>query len=225
MVDALPTRILSIGSSCINRFQFEHFMTRHPATAPSFVRGLFDWNIASLDATLNIMRLATEGALEEILADPDRYYVGWDALILNTGLPGFSFFHETDPAITLKHAARRSAFLGKVAHLSAPFTFAVSAAHTHLVWSNVQPNLPDTVENVFPWEAFRLTRERYTLARKLGRQIFGQQTTFSFITTREDVEMAVTEHADVHVLDIRRDETYEGPPLLYEEMLNGILRP
>ncbi|MCL3881843.1 hypothetical protein [Marivita sp. GX14005] len=218
-----PLRILSIGASCINRFQFQHFIERHPETAPAFLRGLFDWNIASLDASLRALRLARNGALTETLGDAERYRIAWDTLIVNGSLPEFSFFREDTPEQLLADPVRRTDFLQKIAHLSAPFATPKRGQRTHLVWSNIQPNLPDTVENVIPWESFRLTEPRYREARRLGCQIFGDDTTFTFIAAPPDAAHEVNAHRDVFLVDLPRGSDYEGPPGLFEPFLQKVL--
>lgn len=216
-------RVLSIGCSCINRFQFDFFIHRHPGSAALFPRGLFDWNIASLDATLRVLRLATDGSLTQVLDDSTSFHLAWDALILNRDLPGFSFFHEEKPKELLADPERRAAFLGKLRHLSRPFVSPAPNVQTHVFWSNLQPNLPDTVENVIPWDGFVLSQARYDEAKALGRRIFGDATTFSFLSTPQDMDIALADQPDVHVFDLPRGPEYKGDPRLYDALLSGLL--
>lgn len=216
-------RVLSIGCSCITRFQFQFFLERAPEHADCFPKGLFDWNISSLESTLNILQLAADGTLEETLRDPTRFHVAWDTLILNTGLPGFSFFHEDTPHALLAEPERRDAFLGKVAHLAEPFTDPDPHLHTHLIWSNLQPNLPDTVRNVIDWEEFTLTESRYDRCKSLAGRLFGPHTMLSFLSTPQDMSPALSRQPDVYIHDIPRDATYTGAPDLYDSLLRRVV--
>lgn len=216
-------RVLSIGCSCINRFQFDFFIERNPESAEVFPRGLFDWNISSLVSTLNVLRLVAEGQLSSVLHDAELYSVGWDALILNEKLPGFTFFHEDTPAALLSDPARRGDFIGKLDHLGQPFVTPARDVHTHLIWSNLQPNLPDTVENVIQWDDFRLTEDRYTEVCKLGRQVFGPATTVSFLSTPQDMQLSAQGLPGVHVFDVPRSDAYQGDPLLYDVILRKVI--
>lgn len=224
MSRSTPTRVVSIGCSCINRFQFDFFVTRHPETADSFPRGLFDWNIASLEATLNILSLVAHGRLPAILEDENGFNVAFDALIVHDALPGFSFFHEETPQQLLGNPSRSAAFRGKIRHLAQPFLSPSPEQHTHLVWSNLQPNLPDTVENVIPWSDFVLTEARYQRAKALGHRIFGHSTTFTFLTTPEDTTLASHAYPDVRVIPLARSAAYEGDPMLYDTVLREALQ-
>lgn len=224
MATGQPTlRVLSIGCSCINRFQFNFFVERHPDLAPVFPRGLFDWNIASLEATLLVLRHAADGSLERILKDDHKFHVAWDALILHRELPSFSFFHEETPHDLLADPDRRSDFVGKLLYLAQPFV-TPPGIRTHLVWSNLQPNLPATVDNVIPWGEFNLTERRYDTAKSLGRRLFGAETTYSFLSTPQDIETSLTAQQDVHVINLPRGEAYEGDPFLYDEILKAAIQ-
>ena len=110
-------------------------------------------------------------------------------------------------------------------HQAAPFLSADESESTHLIWSNIQPNLPDTVDNVTPWEQFQLTATRYTAITTLGRQLFGRDTTFSFLGIEEDVAKELVGKPDVHIVNLPRGVGYEGPPDLYEPLLSGLLGP
>lgn len=216
-------QVLSIGCSCINRFQFDFFVERNPDRTPLFPRGLFDWNIASLDASLRLLDMAAEGQLREVLLDEKQYTVAWNTLILNAAIPGLSFFHEDTPVALLEDKQRREAFIGKVTHLAQPFLTPHTEAETHLVWSNLQPNLPDTVENVIPWPDFILTEERYAHAKSICRRIFGARTSVHFLTTPQDCGLTEKDRPDVHVMNLPRGQDFKGDPLLYEPILRRIV--
>jgi len=217
-------RVLSIGCSCINRFQFNFFLERHPEYTAVFPRGLFDWNIASLDATLTVLRLIADRRLEDVFEDDARFHVAWDALILHRDLPGLSFYHEETPHDLLADQDRRSAFISKLNHLSRPFVAPDPNTQTLLVWSNLQPNLPDTVENVIPWEEFILNEARYDETLSLGRRIFGQDTDFLFLTTPQDTELSPEVCPDMRIVDLPRGDTFQGDPRLYEDILTKVVR-
>ncbi|WP_299786185.1 hypothetical protein [uncultured Marivita sp.] len=220
-----PTRVLTIGSSCINRFQFDFFQTRHPDTAPRFVRSLFDWNITSLTGTETVLRLAAEGRLRGVLQDKSQYYVAWDVLLFHRQIPGLCLFHEQESAKVFDDPSQQDTLISKLIHQAAPFLSADDSGSTHLIWSNIQPNLPDTVDNVTPWEQFRLTAPRYTAITTLGSQLFGRDTTFSFLGIEEDVADELVGKPDVHIVNLPRGIDYEGPPDLYEPLLLGLLGP
>ena len=215
-------QVLSIGCSCINRFQFNFFIDRNPDLASVFPRGLFDWNIASLEATLTVLRHAVTGTLTRTLEDDDQFHVAWDAFILHRDLPGFSCFHEDTPHDLLADPYRRSAFVGKLRHLARPFE-AAQGVRTHLVWSNLQPNLPDTVENVIPWDDFILSAQRYSEVKALASRLFGEDTGFSFLSTPQDMEASLNTQPDVHMIDLPRGDAYEGDPFLYNDILTGVI--
>ena len=152
------------------------------------------------------------------------FHVAWDALILHRNLPGFSFYHEETPHDLLADPDRRSAFISKLNHLSRPFVSPDADTQTLLIWSNLQPNLPDTVENVIAWEEFILTEARYHETLSLGRRIFGQETQFLFLTTSQDTELSPEACPDMRIIDLARGDTYQGDPHLYEEVLKNVVR-
>ena len=220
-----PTRVLTIGSSCINRFQFEFFQERHPGTDRHFVKSLFDWNITSLVGTESVLRHAASGDLRAALQDASQYHVAWDVLLFHRQLPGVCFFHEQEIAKTFDDHAQKETLISKLTHQAAPFLEPSFAGRTHLIWSNIQPNLPDTVENVTPWQDFQLTEARYETVTSLGRSLFGAETTFSFLSHPDDIDPALTAHPDVHVIDLPRSDVFKGPDDLYEGLLSGIVLP
>lgn len=222
-MDADTTRVLTIGCSCINRFQFDFFQDRHPETAPHFVRSLFDWNIVSLVGTESILRHAVDGSLQDMLGDATAFFVEWDVLLFNKQLPGVCFFHEQEIAKTFDDPAQQDTLISKLAHQAAPFLAPDYVGRTHLVWSNIQPNLPDTVNNVTPWDTFQLTAQRHANVTALGRDLFGPETRFSFLTVANDVAPELIGVPDVHVIDLPRSPEYEGPPKLYDSLLTGIV--
>lgn len=223
-MDPTPTRILTIGSSCINRFQFDFFQDRHPDTQPHFIKSLFDWNISSLVGTETVLRLAAENRLLPILQDGAQFHVVWDVLIFHRQLPGFCFYHETELAQALDRPGQRDVLIGKVLHQAAPLLQPDHAGRTHLIWSNIQPNLPDTVDNVTPWDSFRLTARRHATIKALGRDLFGPDTTFSFLSTAEDVSADLAHEDDVQIVPLARGDTYSGPPDLFEKLLANIVQ-
>jgi hypothetical protein len=220
-----PTRVLTIGSSCINRFQFDFFQSRHPDMASRFVRSVFDWNITSLTGTETVLRLASEGRLRSALQDRSQYYVDWDVLLFHRQIPGLCLFHEQETAKIFDNPTQQDTLISKLVHQAAPFLSADYSGNTHLIWSNIQPNLPDTVDNVTPWEQFQLTAPRYTAITTLGRQLFGPDTTFSFLSVEEDVASELVGNPDVHIVNLPRGIDYEGPRDLYESLLAGLLGP
>ncbi|MFP7675428.1 hypothetical protein ACG74X_18925 [Marivita sp. S0852] len=166
-----------------------------------------------------------DDTLTAILTDSRRFHSAFDTLIFNTALPGFSFFHETEPRNLLRDREKTSAFLAKVSHLAQPFLSRDPALKTHLLWSNVQPNLPTTVANVIDWADFRLTTPRYEAVKALGRQIFGGSTTFSFLTTCKDVEGPLLDHPDVISMDVSRNGDFRGDPILFDTCLQNAFDP
>ncbi|WP_439123089.1 hypothetical protein [Marivita sp.] len=215
-----PTRVLTIGCSCINRFQFDFFQERHPVTEPQFVKSLFDWNIVSLVGTESVLRLAASGALLPTLRDISQYYVEWDVLLFHKQLSGVCFFHEQDIAKSFDDPAQKETLISKVTHQAAPFLHPGYPGKTHLVWSNIQPNLPDTVNNVTPWADFQLTAPHHTEISALGRRVFGADTTFTFLTHKDDVARELISRPDVQVVDLPRSNDYLGPRDLYDPMLS-----
>lgn len=218
-----PPRILTIGSSCINRFQFDFFQKRHPETAGSFVKSLFDWNIVSLVGTESLLRRAADQQLLSVLQDTSQFFVEWDVLLFNKQLPGVCFFHEQEIAKTFDDQAQKDLLIRKLTHHAAPFLTPDYPGRTHLVWSNIQPNLPDTVHGVTDWTTFQLTPERHFEVRSLGRAVFGETTTFSFLSHADDVSPDLINEDDVQVVDLPRGDTYLGAPDLYETLLLDIV--
>ena len=215
-----PTRVLTIGCSCINRFQFDFFQERHPGTEPHFIRSLFDWNIVSLIGTEAILRAAASGHLLKSLQDVSQYHVAWDVLLFHKQLPGVCFFHEQEIAKQFDDPTQQQTLVSKLTHQAAPFVNPDHTARTHLVWSNVQPNLPDTVDNVTPWDDFQLTVPRYAEITSLARKVFGPETTFSFLSHADDVAPDLTTTDDVQIVNLPRSDDYQGPPDLYEALLS-----
>ena len=222
-MDGAPTRVLTIGCSCINRFQFDFFQTRNPGSEAHFVRSLFDWNIVSLVGTESILRRAVDGSLGSVLQDTTGYVVEWEVLLFHQDLPGVCFFHEQDIARTFDDPAQKNSLVSKLTHQAAPFLSPGYAGRTHLIWSNIQPNLADTVNNVTPWDHFQLTRERHASIKALGTALFGDDTGYSFLSIAGDVAPDLIGASDVHVIDLPRGPEYEGPPDLYDSLLAGIV--
>lgn len=220
---AAPTRVLSIGCSCINRFQFDFYQSRNPGIETQFVRSLFDWNIISLVGTESLLRHAVEGQLADVLGDVGQYHVKWEVLVFHRNLPGVCFFHEQDIARRFDDPEQRDVLVRKLLHQAGPFLSPGYPGRTHLVWSNIQPNLPDTVDNVTPWEAFQLTADRHETITRLARALFGEDTGFSFLSVADDVAPELIGHPDVQVITLPRGPEYEGPPTLYDSLLAGIV--
>lgn len=223
-MDADPTRVLTIGCSCINRFQFDFFQDRHPETAPQFVKSLFDWNIVSLVGTETILRHAVDGTLQDALRNTAAFFVEWDVLLFHKQLPGVCFFHEQEIAKAFDDPAQKDTLISKLTHQAAPFLSPDYSGRTHLVWSNIQPNLPDTVNNVTPWETFQLTAERHATITALGRDLFGPETRVTYLTVANDVAPELIGAPDIQVIDLPRGPEYEGSPDLYNSLLTGIVR-
>ncbi|MGJ8603414.1 MAG: hypothetical protein ACSHXH_04740 [Marivita sp.] len=222
-MDTYPTRILTIGCSCINRFQFDVFQALHPDTVHHFVKSLFDWNIVSLIGTETLLQHAVDGHLQALLEDTSEYVVDYGVLLFHRHLPGICFFHEQDIAKAFDDPAQKDSLVSKLAHQAAPFLAPDYEGRTHLVWSNVQPNLPGTVRNVTPWDDFQLTAPRYAKITSLGRQLFGPDTTFTFLTLVADATPEALQNPDVHMLTLPRSADYQGPPDLYAPFLSQIL--
>lgn len=222
-MDTHPIRVLTIGSSCINRFQFDDFQSRNPGTEHHFVRTLFDWNIVSLVGTEAILRHAVNGTLLSALQDVSGFRVEWDVLLFHEHLPGVCFFREQDIAKTFDDPAQKTAMISKLTHQAAPFLAPDYPGRTRLVWSNIQPNLRNTVDNVTPWESFQLTVDRHATVTALGRRLFGADTGFSFLTVAGDVSAELIGAADVQVIDLPRGPDYEGPPSFYDSLLACIV--
>ncbi|MCK0151821.1 hypothetical protein MWU54_17390 [Marivita sp. S6314] len=217
------TRILTIGSSCINRFQFEFFQARHPDTKPCFTKSVFDWNITSLVATETVLRLAVARDLARVIQDRDLFTVEWNRLIFNSDLPGFCFYHEKDIAAQFHEPGQMDLLLSKLKHQTAPFLRPAFDGCTHLVWSNIQPNLPETVSGFMDWDTFVLTRNRYATIKSLAAELFGLQTQFTFFCNADDLDPDLSTADDVHVMDLPRGDTYRGDPDLYDARLLDIL--
>ena len=220
---AAPTRVLTIGCSCINRFQFDFYQARRPGSEPHFVRSLFDWNIVSLVGTESILSHAIDGTLGQVLGDAAQYHVEWEVLLFHRQLPGVCFFHEQESAKAFDDPEQKKALISKLTHQAAPFLVPDYPGRTHLVWSNIQPNLPDTVNNVTPWADFQLTAARYRALRTLGAQLFGPDTGFTFLTTKADAAADVIDAVGVQVIDLPRGPEYEGAPALYDSLLTSIV--
>lgn len=166
-----------------------------------------------------MLRCAAASDLIPVLSDGALYYLAQKTLIFNRSLPGFSFFHEEASRQIIDDQTRRDTFIGKVTHLAEPFVAPPADVRTHLVWSNLQPNLPDTVENVYDWETFQLAPARYAEVKSLGRHIYGADTTFSFLSTPQDVQASLVDRGDVHCFDIPRGAAFKGEEDLYEDVL------
>ncbi len=222
-MDRAPTRVMTIGCSCINRFQFDFFQRRHPGSEVHFVKSLFDWNIVSIVGTTTILQRALDGTLRDALADASLFHVDWEALLFHDEIPGFCVFHEEDIARTFDDPAQKDALTSKLLHLAAPLLNPSYPGRTHLIWSNIQPNLPSAVENVIPWETFQLTTERYQTLKALGQALFGEETGFSFHNIREDIAPELIGAKDVRLFDLPRGPDYEGSFELYDSLLAGIV--
>ncbi len=156
-----PTRILTIGSSCINRFQFDFFQNRTLDTTHYFVRSLFESNIISLVGTEAILQLALKQELLPAIRDISAYHVAWDALIFNRHLPDVCFYHETEIAQNFETPGEKERLVSKLCHQAGPLVQPRTGGRMHLIWSNIQPNLPHAIENLMAWHHFQLTEERY----------------------------------------------------------------
>ncbi len=215
--------VLSIGSSCINRFQINFLLGRRSELAPAFPRALFDWNISSLNSTIGLLRHAADGTLQDVLADDTLYRLNDQGLIIHEDFPEFLFFHEENPELLLQDNALRRNFLEKVAHLEKPFSFPAKSMPYHLIWSNIQPNLRDATKGIIPWEAFRLNASRREEILDHGRRIFGEDTRFTFISREEDLDDNLSSQPDVLVRDLPRGPEWEGEPMLFDDPLNRAL--
>ena len=177
----------------------------------------------SLVGTESILSRAVDGSLLSVLQDKSGYYVEWDVLLFHQDLPGVCFFHEQGIAKTFDDPTQKNSLVSKLIHQAEPFLTPYYAGQTHLIWSNIQPNLPDTVNNVTPWDTFQLSTQRHTAIKTLGKALFGADTAFSFLTIAGDVAADLVGAPDVQVIDLPRGSEYEGPPDLYDSLLAGIV--
>ena len=218
-----PPRLLTIGSSCINRFQFDFFQDRTPDTAHYFVRSLFESNIISLVGTEAILQLALKQELLPAIQDISAYHVAWDAFIFNRHLPDVCFYHETETAQNFAKPGEKERLVSKLCHQAGPLVQPRTGGRMHLIWSNIQPNLPHAVENLMAWQHFQLTEERYQTIKSLACALFGSDTRFTFISVAQDLDPGLAHEPDVQIVDLPRGDTYEGPPRLFDTLLSEII--
>ncbi|WP_292067845.1 hypothetical protein [Marivita sp. XM-24bin2] len=176
-----------------------------------------------MNGTQAVLQHAVAGTLRDAIEAKQDYTVEWDVLLFNKRLPGLCLFHEQDIAKSFEEPGQKDTLVSKLTHQAAPFLSPDYAGRTHLVWSNIQPNLPDTVDNVTPWEDFQLTEPHYKSITRLARRLFGRNTTFSFLSLAEDAEPELHRLQDVYLIDLPRGSDYEGPPHLYDSILQNIL--
>lgn len=215
-------RVLTIGSSCINRFQFDFFKDRHSETAQYFSKSLFESNIVSLNGTETILRLALNQKLLPALQDISAYHVSEETLIFNHHLQDVCFYHETEIAQNFETFSEKERLVAKLCHQARPLLQPQKDKPMHLIWSNIQPNLPHAVENLMPWQHFQLTEQRYQTIKSLACELFGSNTRFTFLSVVQDLEPNLSQKPDVQIFDLPRGNTYEGPPRLFESLLSKI---
>lgn len=214
-------KVVSIGSSCINTFQMEFFLRDHQTVEMAQKTALFDWNICPPDATITLLRHAKMGTLKSMLSDRARYMFHPDtSLITHDALKGFLFFHEEAPEHVLGTKPGFEAFVSKTLHLvdnllSAP------EKQTCVFWSNLQPNLRETVEGLMGWEPFVLTAQRYGQIKSLARANFGDNAEFTFVSRAEDTCKSLHDKPDVTLMTLARGADYEGATGLFEPHLKA----
>lgn len=169
------------------------------------------------------MQLALKQELLPAIRDISAYHVAWHALIFNQHLPDVCLYHETEIAQNFEEPGEKERLISKLCHQAGPLVQPRHDERKHLIWSNIQPNLPHAVENLMPWQHFQLTVERYQRIKSLAGALFGSGTGFTFISVAQDLDPKLAHEPDVQIVDLPRGDTYEGPPKLFDALLSEII--
>ena len=215
MIHLHDKTIIPIGCSCINQFQIDFFFGKERC-----IGSLFQWIIATPRTTVEVLESARAGTLEGLLADRDQLEMD-GAHMRNRNFHGLYLWHEDAGAILGREAEPYARFADKTLHLSQNM-FAAEGP-VWLLWSNIQPNLRQEVEDNtrLDWDAFRLTRVLRDAIRAAARDMFDDPH-FVFVARREDVDAELWDDGDVVLMELPRSDKFRGAKDLYADVFREI---
>ncbi|PTW59142.1 hypothetical protein C8N35_108179 [Breoghania corrubedonensis] len=215
MIHLDDTTIIPIGCSCINQFQIDFFFGKERSRG-----SLFQWSITTPRATVEVLEQARAGTLAPLFAARERFEME-GAHLHNRCFDGFYHWHEDGEAILGHDAERFARFAEKSLHLMSN-TFAATGP-VWLLWSNIQPNLRQEIEDNtrLAWADFRLTRARRDAIRTAAHNVFADPR-FVFVGRKEDVDAELWGDEEVVLMDLPRSDKFRGAKGLYAEVFARI---
>ena len=207
--------IIPIGCSCINQFQIEFHFGKERCRG-----SLFQWTIATPRSTVEVLEHAKAGTLGALSGDRSQFELDGTHL-RNRNFDGFYHWHEDAGGLLGPQDAPFSRFAEKMAHLSEG-TFTVDGP-VWLLWSNIQPNLRQEVEDNtrLGWDDFRLTRARRDAIRTAARTVFDDPH-FVFVGRSQDVDEELWHDEDVMLMELPRSDKFRGAKGLYADVFARI---
>lgn len=200
--------IIPIGCSCINQFQTGFFFGEERCRG-----SLFQWTITTPRTTVEVLDYARAGTLAALFADKAQFEMD-GAHMRNRNFDGFYHWHENAGMVLGTQEDAFTRFKDKVAHLAANMQEVEGTVW--LLWSNIQPNLRQEVEDNtrLTWKDFRLTRQRRDAIREAARALYGDPR-FVFVARKEDIDEDLWDEEEVRLMEVPRSDKFRGAKDLY----------
>ena len=225
MITVEQKHIIPIGCSCINQYQLDfYFGRKYPQpTRPLKRSSIFDWNVTTPESTIQFFQFVQAGNIKSIMCDRNNYTIEKGRL-KNTAFECFYFWHENGAEITSENEEYFATFSKKVDHVLSNMLSPKEGELVHLLWSNVQPNLKNTVSTLpLTWDAFRLSNEKYQKIVSAAQRIFGDKVKCTCIARLEDIDETLTNLSNVVLLDLGRSSDFKGNQNLYDSIFDKII--
>lgn len=224
MITFEQKHIIPIGCSCINQHQIDFYFGRRESRPPKR-SSIFDWNVTTPESTIQFFEFVQTGNIRSIMSDRNNYTIEKGRL-KNTAFECFYFWHENSADIMSENEEHFASFSQKVDHVIGNMLSPKEGEPVHLLWSNIQPNLKAMVGILpLPWDAFRLSNEKYQRIVSSAQHIFGDKVKCTCIARLEDIDEALTDLSNVVVLDLERSGVFRNDPNLYDSIFDKIITP
>ena len=218
--------VLPIGCSCIAQLQLQTSLRLLPSTPATY---FFDWVGLSADTTVEILNrqkpfIRSVNDLElahgRVRARNVRVHF-WHI----NGFFGLPRSQKIPSLVDYPEGMKK--FLDY--HLYVMDQFKRQVEELHCLWTNVQPNLRRSAEEIgVPWSDFALTSARYTALKESCARLKARKISVWFIARRDHMDPELAAQRDVTVVDVVESPTdFRGAIGLFDPVFEkmGICRP
>ena len=218
--------VLPIGCSCITQFQLLNSTRLLPARP---VSGFFDWAGSGADSTVEILN--RRKPFIRSVDDLEVLHGRVRAKSLRVHFWHINQFFEIPMSqkidSLLDYPEGTKKFVDHHRFLMGLFHQRVD--ELHCLWTNVQPNLRQSCDEVrVPWSDFRLTSARYAALKESCARLNARKISVWFICRRDHMDPELAAQRDVTVLDVVESQTdCRGETCLFDPVFEqmGICRP
>jgi len=213
--------VIPLGCSCMGQFQLNRFIARSGTTGRSS-GSLFDWTIATPDATVAVLEAIADGSALRLLTDRKNYAAERGHLI-NREFEGLYFWHERAGQILGNDPSFFADFAAKLKHQLDNLQQDPAGKRRHLLWTNLQPNLQMATAHLdADWSRFVLSPERLAGLRAAVVRVFGPESNLLICLRAEDASPDLRHSPEIRFLELDRSADFHGPDGLFDDMIAGL---